>query len=95
MQETFKSNLKHLRTVLPFRPTDHLLLDDVTRRSLELVRTLRDGSRDGSLLSALDRTATTMGARLLAEWLIAPLAERTAIEARLDETQRAFAGPSS
>jgi DNA mismatch repair protein MutS len=84
LQETFKSNLKHLRAVLPFRSTDHLLLDEVTRRSLELTRTLRDGGRDGSLLSALDRTVTPMGARLLHDWLIAPLADRPAIEARLD-----------
>src|SRR5262249_35224934 len=59
-------------------------LDEVTRRSLELTRTLRDGDREGSLLSVLDRTTTTMGARLLQEWLIAPLADRAAIEARLD-----------
>ena len=84
LQETFKSDLRHLRGLRPFRPGDHLLLDEVTRRSLELIRTLRDGGRDGSLLSALDRTATTMGARLLQDWLIAPLADRSAIEARLD-----------
>ena len=60
------------------------LLDEVTRRSLELTRTLRDGSRDGSLLSAIDRTVTPMGARLLHDWLLAPLADRAAIEARLD-----------
>jgi DNA mismatch repair protein MutS len=84
LRETFKSELRHLRGVRPFRSADHLLLDEVTRRSLELVRTLRDGARDGSLLSALDRTVTTMGARLLQEWLIAPLADRSAIEARLD-----------
>jgi DNA mismatch repair protein MutS len=87
LQETFKSNLKHLRAVRPFRAADHLLLDEVTRRSLELTRTLRDGSREGSLLSALDRTVTSMGARLLQEWLIAPLADREQIEARLDAVQ--------
>jgi DNA mismatch repair protein MutS len=84
LQETFKSDLRHLRTIRPFRQVEHLLLDEVTRRSLELTRTLRDGGRDGSLLSALDRSVTTMGARLLQDWLIAPLADRAAIEARLD-----------
>ncbi len=87
LQETFKSDLKHLRAVRPYRQADHLLLDEVTRRSLELTRTLRDGSRDGSLLSALDRTVTPMGARLLHDWLIAPLADRPAVEARLDAVQ--------
>jgi DNA mismatch repair protein MutS len=84
LQETFKAQLRHLRGVRPFRSAEHLLLDEFTRRSLELICTLRDGARDGSLLSALDRTVTNMGARLLKEWLIAPLADRSAIEARLD-----------
>jgi DNA mismatch repair protein MutS len=91
LQETFKSDLKHLRTLRPFRQTDHLLLDEVTRRSLELTRTLRDGGRDGSLLSALDRTVTPMGARLLHDWVIAPLHDRAAIEARLDAVQELHA----
>ena len=59
----------------------------MTRRSLELTRTLRDGERAGSLLSVLDRTVTAMGARLLQEWIVAPLAERAAIEARLDAVE--------
>jgi DNA mismatch repair protein MutS len=48
-------------------------LDEMTRRSLELTRTLRDGRREGSLLQVIDRSATPMGARLLSQWLTAPL----------------------
>jgi DNA mismatch repair protein MutS len=84
LQETCKANLTHLRRPRPYRPENHLLLDDVTRRSLELTRTLRDGAREGSLLSFLDRTVTPMGARLLQESLLAPLTDRAGIEARLD-----------
>jgi DNA mismatch repair protein MutS len=84
LQETLKSNLGHLNRLRPYRQDRFLFLDEVTRRSLELTRTLRDGHRAGSLLSVLDRTRTNMGARLLQEWLIAPLADRPAIEARLD-----------
>jgi DNA mismatch repair protein MutS len=84
LQETLKAGLAHLSRLRPYRQDGCLFLDEVTRRSLELTRTLRDGSRDGSLLAALDRTVTSMGARLLQEWLIAPLAERCPIEARLD-----------
>src|SRR5262249_31699114 len=51
---------------------------------LELTRTLREGTWEGSLLSFLDRTVTPMGARLLQESLLAPLTDRAAIEARLD-----------
>src|SRR5262249_38146462 len=68
----------------PYRPQTYLILDEVTRRSLELTRTLREGTRQGSLLWFLDRTVTPMGARLLQESLLAPLTDRAAIEARLD-----------
>ncbi len=84
LQETCKAGLVHLRRPRPYRPETHLLLDEVTRRSLELTRTLRDGTREGSLLAYLDRTVTPMGARLLQETLLAPLTERAAIEMRLD-----------
>jgi DNA mismatch repair protein MutS len=84
LQETLKSKLAHLRALHPYRPERILQLDEVTRRALELTRTLRDGNREGSLLSVLDRTVTPMGARLLHDWLIYPLTERHAIESRLD-----------
>jgi DNA mismatch repair protein MutS len=84
LQETLKAGLAHLGRLRPYRQDHYLLLDEVTRRSLELVYTLRDGGRDGSLLAVLDRTVTSMGARLLQEWIVAPLADREAITARLD-----------
>ncbi len=84
LRETLKAGLTHIGRLQPYRQSSHLLVDEVTRRSLELIRTIRDGGRDGSLLSALDRTVTSMGARMLQGWLVTPLAERPAIEARLD-----------
>src|SRR5437764_353704 len=65
LQDTCKAGLAHLRRPRPYRAEGHLTLDEVTRRSLELTRTLREGNREGSLLSFLDRTVTPMGARLL------------------------------
>jgi DNA mismatch repair protein MutS len=84
VQEMLKTDIRHIRRLQPYFGNKVLQLDDVTRRSLELTRTLREGERHGSLLAAIDRTVTTMGARLLQDWLLAPLAERPAIEARLD-----------
>jgi DNA mismatch repair protein MutS len=84
LQETLKSSLGHVRGLRPYRADRHLTLDEVTRRSLELTRTLRDGQREGSLLSVLDRTVTAMGARALHDAILTPLADRAAIEARLD-----------
>jgi DNA mismatch repair protein MutS len=83
-KDTIRAPLVHLTKLTPFRPDSVLVLDDVTRRSLELTRTLRDNGRDGSLLSAIDRTVTPMGARYLHDAILAPLNERTAIDARLD-----------
>jgi DNA mismatch repair protein MutS len=82
LHETLKSSLSHLRRLRPYSEEKYLFLDEVTRRSLELTRTLRDNDREGSLLSILDRTVTSMGARLLQNWLLSPLAERTAIVQR-------------
>jgi DNA mismatch repair protein MutS len=84
IQETLKVRPGHLSRLRPYRADNFLLLDEVTRRSLELTRTLREGNREGSLLSVLDRTVTAMGARLLGDWLLNPLARREEIEGRLD-----------
>ena len=84
LQETLKANLDHIRRLRPYRADDHLALDEVTRRSLELTRTLRDGQREGSLLAVMDRTVTAMGARALHDAILSPLCDRAAIEGRLD-----------
>jgi DNA mismatch repair protein MutS len=83
-QEMLKTELGHLRRLQLYAAGKVLRLDDVTRRSLELTRTLREGQPEGSLLSAIDRTVSAMGSRLLQQWLLAPLADRVLIEARLD-----------
>jgi DNA mismatch repair protein MutS len=84
LQETLKASLSHVLRLTPYSPANHLVLDEVTRRSLELTRTLRDNARDGSVLATLDRTVTPMGARRLHDELLAPLRDRSAIEARFD-----------
>ncbi|HEY7426431.1 MAG TPA: DNA mismatch repair protein MutS, partial [Gemmataceae bacterium] len=87
LQETLKASLAHLSRLRPYSEQRFLSLDEVTRRSLELTRTLRDNAHTGSLLAVIDRTMTPMGARLLHDWILAPLAERSAITARLDAVE--------
>ena len=94
VQETQKSALPHIERLEPFDPGGALQIDEATRRSLELTRTLRDGHRGASLLGVLDETSTAMGARLLAEWLANPLTDRGAIERRLDAVDELFRAPS-
>ncbi len=84
LRDTQKTSLGHITRLVPYRRADTLALDEMTRRSLELVRTLREAKREGSLLSVLDCTETPMGARLLSEWLTSPLTSPDLIGERLD-----------
>jgi len=84
LRETQKSSIGHITRLTPYRRSETLALDEMTRRSLELTRTLREGKREGSLLAVLDRTVTPMGSRLLADWLTSPLTLPDAIAARHD-----------
>ena len=83
LKETQKSSLGHIIRLTPYRKADTLALDEMTRRSLELTRTLREAKREGSLLQVIDRTVTPMGARLLADYLTSPLTSVELIAERL------------
>ncbi|MEZ6102189.1 MAG: DNA mismatch repair protein MutS [Pirellulaceae bacterium] len=87
LQETQKASLEHIDRLTPYRVGTCLEIDQATRRSLELTRTIRDGARTGSLVSVLDRTVTAMGSRLLVEWLNSPLTDPLAIGQRLDAVE--------
>ncbi len=84
LSETQKSSLAHIDRLIPYHRETRLEIDQATRRSLEICQTIRDGRREGSLLGVMDRTVTSMGARLLGQWIAAPLTDVTAIDARLD-----------
>jgi DNA mismatch repair protein MutS len=93
LKETQRTDAAHV-TALRLEPLGStLVLDAVTQANLELVRTLKDGGRKGSLLGVLDRTVTSLGARKLSSWLLAPLRQLPAIEARLDAVEE-LAGKS-
>jgi DNA mismatch repair protein MutS len=74
-------------------PSRHLILDETSLRNLEVFRTARDQQRRGSLLWAIDRTQTSMGARLLRAWLGAPLLDIPAITARQDGVEALLGQP--
>jgi DNA mismatch repair protein MutS len=91
LRELQPGGLPHLARPVVERPGRVMPIDDMTRRNLELVESLRGGTDDGTLLSVMNRTATPMGQRMLRDWLLAPLLDRTAIEQRLDAVS-AFVG---
>jgi DNA mismatch repair protein MutS len=84
VQETQKTSLTHITQITPYRRGQNLIIDEATRRSLELTQTIRDGTREHSLLGVLDQTVTSMGARLLSDWLSNPLTDLEQINSRLD-----------
>jgi DNA mismatch repair protein MutS len=87
VRETQKRDLAHVTSLLTRGARDTLVLDALTRRNLELVESLADGGRRGTLLDVLDHTRTAMGARLLREWILRPLVELERIQDRLDAVE--------
>ena len=83
LDELQPSGMSHLARPKFERPGGVLPLDEMTRRNLELVESMRGAEISGTLLGVLDRTLTPMGARLLRQWLLAPLVNRADIDARL------------
>jgi DNA mismatch repair protein MutS len=84
LYETQRAALPHIQGLTRYVLGDFMALDATTQRHLELVRTAVEGSREGSLLELLDRTATAMGGRLLRRWLLEPLLHVEAIRQRQD-----------
>ena len=85
-QETQKAAAAHITDLVYFEPQDHLVLDSVTVRNLELVDSLA-GLSGRSLLQVIDQTVTGMGGRLLRSWLLRPCLKRGEVEARLNAVQ--------
>jgi DNA mismatch repair protein MutS len=89
-QETQRAAAAHVTDLVYFEPQDHLVLDSVTVRNLELVESLAGGS-GRSLLQVIDETVTGMGGRLLRSWLLRPCVKRMEVEARLGAVHDLFA----
>ena len=87
VRETQKRDLAHVTSLATRGAQDVLVLDALTRRNLELVESLADGGRRGTLLEVLDHTRSAMGGRLLREWILRPLVELERIQDRLDAVE--------
>ena len=87
VRETQKQRIEHLTRIETYWLDKYLLVDDLSRQNLELFKNIRTGTRKATLLSVIDRTATAMGARLLANWLRYPLIDPDAIRLRHDAVQ--------
>jgi DNA mismatch repair protein MutS len=90
IKETQRDSAPHLRLPRRYRPSSFVVLDGNTQRNLELVESLADKKRRGSLLGVLDRTRTSMGARKLRNWVLHPLVDVDAIRRRLGAVEGLF-----
>ncbi|MBQ3222946.1 MAG: DNA mismatch repair protein MutS [Clostridia bacterium] len=87
LADTQKNTLSHILKIEPFTKGSVLQLDRIAARNLELSQSMYGGGKKGSLLGLMDKTVTSMGGRLLREWLERPLGSKAEIEARLDAVE--------
>jgi DNA mismatch repair protein MutS len=82
INETQKGNLAHLNKISYYATSDYIILDNSTKRNLEIISSMNEAGREGTLISILDRTQTAMGARLLKNWISRPLKKLSQIHKR-------------
>lgn len=87
MYETQKSSLSHITTITPYSTGQYMIIDTSTRRNLELLETLREKQKRGSLLWVLDQTKTAMGARLLRTCIEQPFINKSEIIKKQDAVE--------
>ena len=87
LKHTQKTELSHIGNIKPYEVSEFMPLDDATLKNLELLSTLRENKREGSLLWVLDETLTSMGGRLLRFILTHPLTDANEIRQRLDAVE--------
>ena len=94
LMDTQKGNAPHVTGITAYSESEHLLLDESTRRNLELTGTLSEGKRRGSLLGLMDRTVTAMGGRKLKQWINYPLMDLKKIRLRQDAVEELLQEPA-
>ncbi|MDD4834192.1 MAG: DNA mismatch repair protein MutS [Lutispora sp.] len=90
LDEVQKNSLYNIKRIKLYSISNYMILDQNTRRNLELCETIRDRSKKGALLSVLDKTRTSMGARMLRQWVEKPLLSVEEINNRLDSVEELF-----
>ncbi len=94
LKKTQKRELTHIQKVKYFSTGQYMPIDESTLRNLELLKTLRDQEKEGSLISVIDKTKTPMGGRMMKFWITHPLLERGSIERRLEAVNELYSDQS-
>lgn len=87
LEETQKRSLVHINKICRQKSSDYMQIDISTRRNLEILETLKDRRKKGALISVIDKTKTTMGSRLLKNWIQEPLYNEKEINGRLNAVE--------
>ena len=90
LQENYKTRLEHFINLQRINLSHYMILDESTRRNLEIAESISGSGTRSTLLHYLDFTITAMGARLFKQWLQQPLLDKEAINRRLDVVQELF-----
>jgi len=88
--DTQKANLGHIRKIAKFDHSDFIMLDPPTKRNLEIISSISEGNREGTLLSIIDKTKTPMGGRLFKKWISRPLKNLELINNRAEAVEELF-----
>ena len=87
LKETQKAALSHITKISAYNPSDYMILDQATRRNLEITYSMQEGAKEGTLIDILDKTVTAMGGRLLKKWISSPLLKKASILKRLESVE--------
>lgn len=90
LEKTTNTNVPHVSSIKVYHDSDFVIMDDSSRRNLEIVSNLRDGSMQYSLLECVNHTMTAMGGRMMKAWLLSPLTNAKAIESRQNHVAMFF-----
>ncbi len=93
LRDTKKHELPHIKRIIPYLLSDYLLIDEPTRKNLELTRKINGEEGEGTLLWVLDNTLTPMGARMLRDFINFPLTQPRKINSRLDRVKEFVDSP--
>ncbi len=89
IKKTQKQKIEHLSAIESYSLSNYLMIDDISFRNLEILKNIRTGSKQGTLLGIMDQTKTAMGGRLLKQWIRYPLMDVREISSRLDAVEEA------
>ncbi|MGA2297374.1 MAG: DNA mismatch repair protein MutS [FCB group bacterium] len=90
MNETQNGQLQHISKISIYNPDEFMNLDYATRRNLEIIYPIYDNTKEGTLISILDKTCTPMGGRMFKQWLTRPLIKLEPIKIRLESVKSFF-----